>query len=236
VPCNREGKVAEPILNMTFAPDAPLAAREVRVRRVGGGMPRNGMPCAVARSVCCSRRAAMNGAFISMQPLSADYTTVEAVQRRAVFRSVRYYALRHGHFSDPYSVRVALDGTAEPRYKDQGSGLCRARGNWRGVAAALGGASSGRWHRSRAAPPTGPYERNRAERNQRATARRNANGSRNRGLPGPAARPPQPRTAEPAPNDDARRVRRRFISQVSHGTRRRGPPPGVYRREVQFLR
>jgi len=126
VPCNREGKVAEPILNMTFAPDAPLAAREVRVRRVGGGMPRNGMPCAVARSVCCSRRAAMNGAFISMQPLSADYTTVEAVQRRAVFRSVRYYALRHGHFSDPYSVRVALDGTAEPRYKDQGSGLCRA--------------------------------------------------------------------------------------------------------------
>ena len=64
MPCNREGKVAEPILNITFAPDAHLAAREVRVRRVGGGMPRNGMPCAVARSVCCSRRAAMNGAFI----------------------------------------------------------------------------------------------------------------------------------------------------------------------------
>ena len=36
---------------------------------------------------------------------------------------------------------------------------------------------------------TGPYERNRAERNQRATARRNANGSRNRGR---AARGPAP--------------------------------------------
>lgn len=194
MPCNREGKVAEPILNITFAPDAPLAAREVRVRRVGGGMPRNGMPCAVARSVCCSRRAAMNGAFISMQPLSADYTTVEAVQRRAVFRSVRYYALRHGHFSDPYSVRVALDGTAEPRYKDQGSGLCRA--GWLGCAWVVGvggGASSGRWHRSHPAPPTGPYERNRAERNQRATARRNANGSRNRA----AWRPPGGRPAGP---------------------------------------
>jgi hypothetical protein len=72
VPCNREGKVAEPILNITFAPDAPLAAREVRVRRVGGGMPRNGMPCAVARSVCCSRRAAMNGAFITHQHATAE--------------------------------------------------------------------------------------------------------------------------------------------------------------------
>lgn len=72
MPCNREGKVAEPILNITFAPDAPLAAREVRVRRVGGGMPRNGMPCAVARSVCCSRRAAMNGAFITHQHATAE--------------------------------------------------------------------------------------------------------------------------------------------------------------------
>ena len=87
---------------------------------------------------------------------------------------MRYYALQHGHFSDPYSVRVALDGTAEPRYKDQGSGTCVERGGCCGWVARprVGGTGP-----TRAAPPTGPYERNRAERNQRATARRNANGS-----------------------------------------------------------
>ena len=64
---------------------------------------------------------------------------------------MRYYALQHGHFSDPYSVRVALDGTAEPRYKDQGSGTCVDAG----VAAAAGtwvARPRGRWcgHRSHA--------------------------------------------------------------------------------------
>ena len=137
---------------------------------------------------------------------------------------MRYYALQHGHFSDPYSVRVALDGTAEPRYKDQGSGLCRAGWLLPGWVARprVGGTGP-----TRAAPPrTGPYERNRAERNQRATARRNANGSRNRAAwrpPGPRApsRPPGGRDNYRHPefeNGKARKVRSR--NTASAGRRR----------------
>lgn len=50
-------------------------------------------------------------------------------------------------------------------------------------------------------------------------------------------RRPAPASPARAPNRAARKSAKRRddgLSQVSHGTRRRGPPPGVYRREVQF--
>ena len=58
-------------------PDAPLAARDCAAFgwAVRCGMPRPEWHTVSSRAVraCCSRRAAMNGAFISKQPLSADY-------------------------------------------------------------------------------------------------------------------------------------------------------------------
>ena len=103
---------------------------------------------------------------------------------------MRYYALQHGHFSDPYSVRVALDGTAD-RYKDQGSGLCRA--GWLGCG--LGGAGvarrrvGGTGHTQRLQPDringTAPNGTNAQRRDATPTEVRNRAAWRPPGRPGP---------------------------------------------------
>jgi hypothetical protein len=137
---------------------------------------------------------------------------------------VRYYALRHGHFSDPYSVRVALDGTAD-RYKDQGSGLCRA--GWLGCG--LGGAGVAR----RRVGGTGHTQRLQPDRIN-GTAPNGTNAQRRDATPTEVgteprgARPGAPRGPAPGPARNMQYRRTGFgnrkcgpgESSLVHGTRR----------------